>query len=206
MANTSPIEILGAVEGLVDEAVLRSLVREAGAKPGTIHGKNGKAHLHNRLGGYNQAARHLPWVVLVDLDHDEDCAPPLVISWIPKPAPLMRFRVAVREVEAWLLADKERLARFLSVAVTKVPRSPDAVDDPKQTMVNLARQSRRRDIREDMVPRPASGRYVGPAYASRLIEFVESSWRPAIAAGNSDSLRRCRQRLGELVQQLSDES
>jgi hypothetical protein len=36
-------------------------------------------------------------------------------------------------------------------------------------VVELARYSRRRDIREDMVPRPGSGRSVGAAYTSRLI-------------------------------------
>lgn len=57
-------------------------------------------------------------------------------------------------------------------------------------MINLARRSRRRDIRADMVPRPESGRSVGPAYASRMIEFVIQRWRPAQAALYAESLRR----------------
>jgi len=57
-------------------------------------------------------------------------------------------------------------------------------------MVNLARASRRRDIREDLVPRPEGGRQVGPAYSSRLIEFVSGRWRPEIAARRAESLRR----------------
>jgi hypothetical protein len=84
----------------------------------------------------------------------------------------MCFRVAVRETEAWLLADRERLARFLGISTSRIPLDPEAMDDPKSLMVDLARHSRRREIREDMIPRSGSGRNVGPAYVSRLIEFV----------------------------------
>jgi hypothetical protein len=61
--------------------------------------------------------------------------------------------VAVREVEAWLLSDRANLVRFLSVPVSHVSRTPELLDNPKSAMVELARRSRRRDIREDMVPR-----------------------------------------------------
>jgi len=105
----------------------------------------------------------------------------------------MCFRVAVREVEAWLMADREHLARFLAVDTPRVPHNPDSVDHPKNLMVDLARHSRRREIREDMVPRPWSARAFGPAYTARLIEFVISErtgWRPEVAARYSDSLNR----------------
>ncbi len=202
MADPNLVVITGAVEGDVDEAVLRRLVEHVGATPGPVHGKNGKTHLRQRLDGYNQAARLSPCVVLVDLNHDAGCAPPFCASWLPNPAPHMCFRVAVRMIEAWLLADRERLARFLSIRGTQVPLNPEGVDDPKHTMVELARQSRRREIREDMVPRPGSGRAVGPAYTSRLIEFVlegTSGWRPKVAAKSSDSLDRCLRCLRRLM-------
>ena len=114
-------------------------------------------------------------MVLVDLDHDAECAPPFCAEWVPSPAPYLCFRVAVREVEAWLMADADSLASFLSVVRNKIPAEPEQLDDPKTEMVNLARRSRRRAIRKDMVPRAGSGRSVGPAYASRLIEYVQTS-------------------------------
>ena len=140
--------------------------------------------------------------MLVDLDHDADCAPDLCRVWLPHRAQKMCFRVAVREVEAWLLADRERISQFLSVPLSKLPANPESEDDPKQVMVNLAARLRRRAIRQDMTPRPGSGRSVGPAYTSRLIEFVNApqiSWRPDVAAQRSDSLRRCLQALRVLV-------
>jgi hypothetical protein len=194
-----PLVISGAVEGTVDETVMRKLVGEAGGNLERVYGKDGKAHLRQRLSGFNQAARHAPWVVVVDLDHSADCAPPFCQDWLPHPSPYMCFRVAVREIEAWLLADHERLARFLSVARVRIPGDPESLDDPKLELVNAARHSRRRDIREDMVPRPNSGRDVGPAYTSRLIEFVETEWRPELAAQRADSLRRCRLSLRRLI-------
>lgn len=197
------VVVTGAAEGLVDAAVLRRLVSEAGAIPGSVHGGNGKMDLVHQLGSYNNAAHYAPWLVLVDLDDDAACAPAFRAICMPRPASKMCFRIAVREIESWLMADQERLARFLSVALSKIPLNPDAVANPKQTVVDIARKSRRKEIREDMVPRPGSGRKVGPAYASRLIEFASdegNGWRPLVAAGSSDSLRRCLERLGELVQ------
>ena len=207
MTTPSPVIISGAVESLLDEAVLHRLLEHVGAEAGPVYGKNGKAHLQQRLNGYNQAAYLTTWGVLVDLNHDADCAPPLRAGWLPKPAPYMCFRVAVREIEAWLLADRERLARFLGVAVSKLPLNPEAVNDPKRVMVELARNSRRREIREDMVPRPGIGRTVGPAYTSHLIEYVTDAkvgWRPDVAAKSSDSLDRCLRCLRQLAKRLRD--
>ncbi len=203
MSQPTPLVIAGAVEGMVDEAVLRRLVWHVRGSVKAVYGKNGKTHLRKQLAGYNQAARFSPWLVLVDLDREADCAPLFRAAWLPKPASLMCFRVAVREIEAWLLADRERIATFLGVAVSRVPPDPEAEPDPKRTVVDLARRARRREIREDMAPRPGSGRTVGPAYTSRLIEFAShatAGWRSEIAAKRADSLRRCLMRLRGLTE------
>ena len=196
------VPVLGAVEGSLDEAVLLRVVEHVGAFPGPIHGKKGKLALLRRLQGYNRAARHARWVVLIDLDNDEECAPPFRDRHMPEPAAGMCFRVVVREVEAWLLGDRKHIAKYLSVPLSRVPHRPDEIPDPKRFMVDLAARSRRRDIFEDMVPRPGSGRAVGSAYTSRMIEFVSdetAGWRPDIAAESSDSFSRFLARLHELV-------
>ncbi len=118
----------------------------------------------------------------------------------------MSFRVAVREIEAWLLADRDRLAKFLSVGISHIPRDPEKLDSPKSTMVAIARHSRRKDVRGNMVPRSGSGRKIGPAYTSMLMEFArdrEYGWRPQVAAKLSDSLNRCIRRLGQVVRDTS---
>ena len=192
--SANPCVVSAAVEGPLDEAVVRRLLNEVGASVGPVYGKKGKGHLQRRINGYNAAARYSPWMVLVDLDNDDDCAPPLRAIWLPTASSNMCFRVAVREVEAWLFADRDRIAHFLCVAKAYVPLAPEAEDDPKKVIFDLAIRSRRRDIREDMVPRVGSERAIGPAYTSRLIEYVQdeqSGWRPQVAAGHSESLRRC---------------
>ena len=194
------VVINAAVEGIVDEAVVKRMIDFVGGTPGRVFGKEGKPLLQKKIEGYNNAARRSPWVVLVDLDHDEECAPLLRNEWLPQPASKMCFRIAVREVEAWLLADRKGIASFLGVSQSAVPRDPEAVADPKKTMVDLARRSRRRTISEDMVPREGSGRDVGPAYSSRMIEFVRNAWSPAAAMETSDSLRRCVECLTKLIE------
>ena len=134
----------GAVEGLVDEAVVRKLVALAGGRTGEVYGRNGKQALRLRISGYNNAARRSPWVVLVDLENEADCAPPLRDEWVPAPAPNLCFRVVVRAVEAWLMADGPTLARYLGVRLARIPEAPETVDNPKDSMVALARQSRRK--------------------------------------------------------------
>jgi hypothetical protein len=198
----NPVTISAAVEGLVDEAVVRRLIACAGGHPGPVYGKNGKPALRQKINGYNNAARHTPWVVLVDLDADADCAPSLRHDWLPTPAPRLCFRVAIRQVEAWLMADAETLAAYLGVAKRIIPEDPESLPDGKTAMVDLSRQSRKRAIQQDMVPRPGSGRKVGPAYASRLIEYAQGYWRPEFAAKRADSLRRAIDCLRRLVKHV----
>lgn len=138
---TGSVVVSAAVEGIVDEVVIRKLIVQAGGRPGTIYGKRGKPHLRQRIQGYNNAARHSPWIVLIDLDRDAECAPPLCEQWVPDPARHLCFRVAVREIEAWLMADVETLASFLSVARSRLASDPERLLEPKMEMVNLSRHS-----------------------------------------------------------------
>jgi hypothetical protein len=195
MTSRDPHAFSAAVEGPIDEAVLRRVLSDLGIVLGPVFGKKGKSFLRTRIHGYNSAAIHSYWTVLIDLDHDADCAPALRQEWLLNPARFMCFRVAVREVESWLLADRERFARFIGVPKERIPGEPDQLENPKRTIIDLARRSRRSEIRRDVVPRTGSGREVGPGYTSRMIEFVHSHWRPSVAESHSDSMRRCRARL-----------
>lgn len=199
MAADPPVQISCVVEGILDEAVLARLIAEAGAVPGPVYGGRGKSPIRRGLAGFNQAALRSPWVVLVDLNQSWECAPLLKNDWLPHVAPFMCFRVAVREIEAWLLADGEGLAKFLSVPKSRFPASPETLADPKQALLNLAGQSRRSAVRRDVVPRPGSGRQVGALYNALLTEFASNSWQPNVAVHRSDSLRRCIKCLGSLT-------
>jgi hypothetical protein len=187
------VVLSAAVEGIVDQAVVERLSDELGFSVYSFHGLKGKSYLKERIKAFNSAARFNPWLVLVDLDSGE-CAPKLRSDWLTTPSRLMRFRVAVRAIETWLMADADTLSDFLHVRRAFLPANPDALENPKQSLVDLARRSNRAELRKDMVPRTGSGNNIGPAYSSRLIEYVSdhsNGWRPNQAARVSDSLRRC---------------
>jgi hypothetical protein len=192
------LSISGAVEGPIDDAVVRRLIRDTEHEVDSIYFRNGKAGLLERLPGYNAAARLKPWLVLIDLNGDAECAASFIVEKLPSPAQQMLFRVAVRQIESWVLADREKVARFLRISQALVPRDPDSLENAKRALVNLARRSSSRAIQQDMVPTTGSARKVGVAYTARMIEFIEGAWSPDGAKSQSDSLRRCLDRLQEL--------
>lgn len=192
-----PVNIL--VEGTTDEPVAKRLLKQLGLEVGTVYGRKGKPYLLQHLSGYNKAARFQPWFVVVDLDSDAKCPSQAVRQWLPVPSDGMRFRVAVCAMEAWLMADRESMASFLSVASSTLQHTIDLDPNPKETLINIARKSRNKSVREVIVPRQNSGAKVGPLYVARLREFTEKHWRPDVAAGHSRSLSRCINALSTLT-------
>ncbi len=178
------------VEGPTDEVVLRRILGHLQVEADRSFGLRGRPDLLINLPRYNAAAQFDAFVALVDFDSEPDCVGAFVSARLPNPSALMRFRIAVRAIEAWLMADREGLADYLSVSVVRIPLYPDTVQSPKTEMVNIARHSRKRLIRTAMVPREGSGTAVGPAYASMLIEFASTWWDIHEAAPNSPSLFR----------------
>ena len=187
----SPIVVTVALEGPGDVPIVERLLRDAGLEIGNVYVQRGKDKLDRQLTGYNNAARFAHWLVVRDLDQDKPCAPELKRELLPAPSALMCLRVAVRAAESWLLADPARLATFLGISATRIPADPDLLPNPRDMIVNLARHSRKRDVREDMVPRRGSSARVGPGYTSRITEFARGDWRPRTAVGNSPSLAGC---------------
>ncbi len=184
-----------AVEGPTDEAVARRLLDEADIETGPVYLRNGKHSLDPRLDAYNRAARVSRWLVLRDLDDDAPCAPALTARLLPRPSPGMRLQIAVHAVEAWLMGDAESLSAFLGVRPAKIPSRPEAIVDPKRVLIDIARESRRRTVREEFAPPPGSRVRVGPGYAAALIAYAGEQWRPAVAAAKWASLERLRRYL-----------
>jgi hypothetical protein len=188
--SACPTVVNGAVEGNLDAAVLEAIVHHLGGVVGSIYGRKGKSWIHEKIQGYNSAAKRSVWFVLVDLDEDFECAPKLVRDWLSAPSSLMCFRVAVKEVEAWLLADRTNFAQFLQVPAAIVPRNPEIELNPKETIINLARRSRSKTLQLDLVPRAGSHRDTGPGYVDHLSRFALSRWNIRTASSSSRSLRR----------------
>ena len=135
--------------------------------------------------------------MLTDLDSPQNCPPQLIQSWISAPLNSGFFlRVAVMEVESWIMADRSALAEFLSIPVDRIPSNPDAIDNPKEFLVSLARLSKKKRVRDQLVPAlGATTARVGPEYNSRFSEFVRAHWDLERAAVVSPSLKRTLDRI-----------
>ncbi|MBN2208807.1 MAG: DUF4276 family protein [Candidatus Coatesbacteria bacterium] len=190
MADLIPVHL--AVEDQLSEAVLHAILRQSGRNyhVGTCLGRRGFSYLKKRIGRFNNAAKGTPFIVLTDLDRAE-CAPALVKDWLkaPKHHNLI-FRVAVKEVESWIIADRSALASFLGIKREVVPEMPDKLDDPKEALVGLARKSRKTDLRDAIVPTQGSKVKRGPDYNATVGRFVKNCWDAKAAMKASPSLRR----------------
>lgn len=148
----------------------------------------GVSRLRASLPRYANVAQHLHPVLCV-ADTDGRCAAELVRAWLPESAQRLVLRLAVPEAESWTMADSEGFATALGVPPGKVPREPDRVNDAKAEVLGLARRSRIRAIRSEVVSaldpeRPGSG------YNLHLCRFVREAWRMPAAVERSPSLRR----------------
>jgi hypothetical protein len=154
--------------------------------------KGGRGNVQRELAAYAALAQVMPVLIGVDLDSD-DCAPTLLGGWgrLPPKAGLL-LRVAVREIEAWVLADQKRVASFIGAAPKDVPKRPDQLTDPKRSLLELARTHAASELKADLVPRNYDALYprIGRAYNLRLCELVEKKWRPHVAREKSESLER----------------
>jgi hypothetical protein len=187
-----------AVEDVLSEAVVRKIVSTV--RPDAVVtaalGLKGKGYLKNKAPELNRTASAVPVFVLVDQDSPSLCPAGIAADWFGgELQPNMVFRVAVMEVESWVLAHRTGCAALLSIAEERIPQNPDQIVQPKEFIVNLARRSRSKRVRDEFVPAPGSTAGVGPAYNLRLAEFVEKEWSPVVAADASPSLQRTIRRL-----------
>jgi len=189
----SLIPVVLVVEGQLDEAVLIEIINKYASHLliSMCLGKRGKEYIKSKINDFNKAAKKHNYIVLVDLDNEPECAPSLIDEWVMYPRPKFTFRVAVREIETWLLADRDNLAKYMSVLATRIPVFPEALDKPKLDIIKLARRSKKSVITDDIVPDLGSTSKIGKNYNPRLVDFIRNYWDIEAARLNSDSLDRC---------------
>ncbi|MCE5249898.1 DUF4276 family protein [bacterium] len=180
------------VEDELSEEILKKIIRESGLNIviSTTYGKSGCAFIDKSINGFAQASKTIPFIILRDLDTYE-CPPVLINQKGPRiKHNNLLYRIAVREVESWLLADREGFAAYLEISVKKIPYPTDTISNPKQFLINLARKSRIKRIKEDIVPLQYSTAQVGRNYNNCLCAFVNNLWNIAQAKEHSESLSR----------------
>ena len=195
------IYITLAVEDSLSEAVAKKILDQSDKNYQVTKClcRGGYGYLKSRINAFNQAAKAIPFFVLTD--QDKGCPPEKIEEWLQHKANSnLIFRIAVMEVESWVMAHRKAFAKFISVPVTRIPNNTDEIDNPKQYLLSLVRKSRSRRLRDDIVPRPGSTAKIGPDYNARLSEFIRYKWDACEAKKNSESLNRAFQRIQEFKQ------
>lgn len=168
-------------------------------------GERGNGYIRKKINEFNDSRNNLLFFILTDLD-SEKCAPLLIQKWLKHPIRKnLIFRVAVREIEAWLLADREGISEFLSLNydyVKKEIQNPDSLDDPKEKLIFLTEKSNRRHIKSDIIRQQDNKIIPGPAYYARLSEFVSKHWNITRANKNSESLLRTVKAISDFLANL----
>lgn len=195
-----------ATEDVLSEAIaVRLIDRSFGrGRVGNRLGRKGNGYLISKLPNFRQMAIREPVLILTDLD-DTNCAPSLLDRWAaghPFPENLL-LRVAVREAEAWLLADRLGVAELLGISPNKIPRNPEILDDPKQFFLNIAHRAKR-EIRSELISSRGSVARQGLGYNRVLSDFVNSTWGLDSAIEASESLCKAVLRLDELAERIAD--
>lgn len=186
-----PMYINLVFEDALSLAVMKKLLSCFGKKfkVQNEYSRGGYGYIKKNIQGFNQGAKALPFFVLADLDQ-YPCPTELIDQWLPvaKNQNLI-FRIAVKEVEAWLLADNESISKFFGVAKSNIPKGPDFLPDPKHFIFNLLnKKSRKRKLKEEILPK--KGAKIGPNYNGAMMEFVKNNWDAKRASSNSLSLRK----------------
>jgi hypothetical protein len=190
-----------ATEDELSEAIAhRILVDFPTISIGTSLRRGGNGYLRSRIRNFCEIAHNSPVLVVTDLD-THVCPATLRSDWLQRLAnpPALLLRVAVREIESWLLADHQAIVALLGKsAARRLPDRPDILTDPKNFLLDLARHAPR-DVRSALRAEPGAIARQGLGYNRHLCELVRSSWRPERAAERSPSLQRTSDRIRELV-------
>ncbi|MDH4481806.1 MAG: DUF4276 family protein [Rhodoferax sp.] len=195
------IPIAVATEDELSEAVALRLISEL-KRPHQVTmklGRKGSGYLRSKMGNWCQMADRQIMMVLTDLDR-ANCLLEFRDQWLanrPLPETLV-FRIAVREVESWALADHEAMRQLVGKKGV-LPTAPDSLNDPKQTLLGFARIAPK-SVREDLLKVNDGQLRQGLGYNARLTQWVNTAWDPARAAERSPSLARARFRLQEAVE------
>ena len=184
------------VEDILQEAAVHRVLVSEGI-PVSIYrtiGLQGAGFIDTNVARLVRASAHGRYIVIRDLDRHH-CPPELLRQMFGgSPPEGLLFVVPVREVESWIMADAPSFNRVFSL--NKVDDSPELLDDPKEYLVSLARNSRKRAVRDGVAPKGTAK--AGDLYNSILLDFIHNHWRVDRARRRSPSLQRFVDRLSVL--------
>ena len=143
-----------ATEDILSEAIGLRLLSELPipVTPNPLLRKDGFGYLRSRMDSWRQLAQRQIVLIITDLDQAA-CPIALRTNWLgtkPLPANLI-LRIAVRETEAWILADHEAMRNLIG----KKGALPPAPDDlPDDFVAQTLRQQVRSSPMSEVAPSP----------------------------------------------------
>lgn len=167
--------------------------------------------IKSQILAYNAISATTPVILLLDLD--EGC-PPLLIDKLMKGRSKEKnfiFNIAVDEVEAWLMADREGFAGYFELDITAVPTATKIKMGGRkyQTELNfpikpslyltkfIMPACRNPKLRQQLLPK--KGATKGPEYNTVITPFIIDMWNIDNARIHSDSLNRMIDRVTKLI-------
>ena len=189
-------EVILVTEDDLSTAVASRLLEELGSRFSYRRlGNGGFGYIKKRISAWCELACHRPVFVLTDLDN-KVCPLALISDWFGNnlPSEKLLFRVAVREVEAWLLADHSFMREIIGKSGS-LSLVPESLPDPKAVLLRLIHKHAKRQIRDDIVRKEGNNLRQGVNYNDRLVNLVCKKWDPARASKLAPSLRRARLRM-----------
>jgi len=171
------------------------------------------SEMKSKIPMFNKLAQTTPVVLLSDQD-TEDCAPKakkILLNTVGKPADNFIVNIAVDEAEAWLYADRDGFATYLSIEMNKMPvskpfkfggpRERKEMDTPCKTSFHLThfliKESKDVEKQKQLLVE-GSSKCKGKEYNSALIPFIKEKWNIEAARLNSYSLDGMIRRVSKL--------
>lgn len=165
------------------------------------------------MGSYNTLAVHYPVILLTDLD-DGPCAPigkDRLLGGIIQSRDFV-VNLAVDEVEAWLMADKNGFARYFGLPVTSMPISIPQKMSGRKALPELSvplksswylthqlmQKSTNAQRKAQVAVSPSDKNSKGKEYNTAIVPFIRDHWDPEVARLASNSLNRMILRLQKL--------
>ena len=166
-----------------------------------------------KISNFNSLASRLPVILLTDLD-DEPCGPigkrNLLGTIVQQPD--FCINIAVDEVEAWLMADREGFARYFGIPLAQMPVSamqkmsgrkalPEMSVSVKSSWLfthDLMQRSTNAERKAQVAVSPVDRNSKGKEYNTAVVPFIHNVWNPEIALQGSDGLNRMIVRLGKI--------
>ena len=150
--------------------------------------------IKNKIPNFNQLAMKFPVILLTDLDAEN-----------------LVFNVAVDEAEAWLMADRDGFAKYISVDVDQLPCAGLQKQGGAKACMEmqfsckssyflthiLIRESSDQTLKKQLMAKGKASK--GREYNTAILPFINECWDIESAMRNSDSLCRMVGRIKALL-------